>query len=93
MGRGLREFGGYRATSTRRPTLLCVSAISLGTSIGYAVRVGAGSKLHPMARKKRGKLSESAPVVRPLGAKGKDRIPNHEKIVVITHATLDSVMQ
>jgi hypothetical protein len=46
-----------------------------------------------MAKKKRGKLSESAPVVRPLDAKGKDRIPNHEKIVVITHTTLDSVMQ
>jgi len=51
------------------------------------------SPRNPMAKKKRGKLSESAPVVRPLDAKGKDRIPNHEKIVVITYATLDSVMQ
>ena len=42
---------------------------------------------------KRGKLSGAAPVVRPLDAKRKNRIPNHEKIVVITHTTLDSVMQ
>jgi hypothetical protein len=42
---------------------------------------------------KRGKLSGAAPVVRPLGTKRKNRIPNHEKIVVITHTTLDSVMQ
>jgi len=41
---------------------------------------------------KRGKLSGAAPVVRPLDAKRKNRIPNHEKIV-ITHTTLDSVMQ
>jgi hypothetical protein len=52
LARGLREFGGYRATSTRRPMLLSISAISLSTSIGYALRVGVGSKLHPMARKK-----------------------------------------
>src|SRR5260370_13682193 len=39
---------------------------------------------------KRGKLSGAAPVVRPLGAKRKHRIPNHEKIVVITHTTLET---
>ena len=44
-------------------------------------------------RGKRVKLSGAAPVVRPLGAKRKNRIPNHEKIVVITHTTLHSVMQ
>jgi hypothetical protein len=42
---------------------------------------------------KRGKLSGAAPVVRPLDAKRKNRIPNLEKIVVITHTTLHSGMQ
>jgi glutathione S-transferase len=42
--------------------------------------------------KKRGKLSGAAPVVRPLDAKRKNRIPDHGKIVV-KHTTLDSVMQ
>jgi glutathione S-transferase len=43
--------------------------------------------------KKRGKLSGAAPVVRPLDAKHKSRIPDHGKIVVITHTLPDSVMQ
>jgi hypothetical protein len=38
-------------------------------------------------------LSGYAPVVRPLDAKRKNRIPDHEKIVVIAHTALDRVMQ
>jgi glutathione S-transferase len=38
-------------------------------------------------------LSGAAPVVRPLDAKHKSRIPDHGKIVVITHTLHDSVMQ
>jgi glutathione S-transferase len=38
-------------------------------------------------------LSGAAPVVRPPDATRKYRIPDHGKIAVITHATLDSVVQ
>jgi hypothetical protein len=49
------------------------------------------AKLHGQG--KRGELSGAAPAVRPLDAKHNNRMPNHEKIVVIAHATLDTVMQ
>jgi hypothetical protein len=45
------------------------------------------------SQEKRGKLSGTAPVVRLLDAERKNRIPDHEKIVVITHTTLYGVMQ
>jgi hypothetical protein len=54
-------------------------------------RIRQTAKSH--GQRKRGKLSGSAPVVRPLDAKRKNRIPDHEKIVVITPTTLDGVMQ
>jgi hypothetical protein len=38
-------------------------------------------------------LSGAAPVVRPLDEERKNRIPDHEKIVAITHTTLAGIMQ
>ena len=53
LGRGLREFGGYRATSTRRPMLLSISAISFAPPAQeYAVDVLVeGSDASPKKRK------------------------------------------
>ena len=65
----------------------------LPDAVGAAGRAQKVRAAKSHGQEKRGTLSETAPVVRPLDAKRNNRISNHEKIVAITRTTLDSVMQ